>query len=334
MNLSEALTFIDGLCESYINGSVDEKSFRESLEMIPAELWQDENSSLSMINVLVENVDLYDISIPKHMGFAEFICGFIPDSFWSNKAGIYGLMELVANYLSLHCEYVSQSDFEAIMRHFPTELWDDRGFALRMCDIITEWAHAMEGLNCVDELLPESFFENEENVRYTVLSLCEANDFNATDFRMYPSAAWKHSEIILLILSNLEEKLEADRYHFTMYPNFRGSNRDYLEMMFEYIPQSFKTDESFILEVLEYDYFSDAFEFLYEWIDKKLVENKEFVLKVWEIDEDVIEHVSDKLSDDEDVKRYIEENIDVDWILKCFPNKKIPQWIKELRESF
>ncbi len=67
MNLSEALTFIDGLCESYINGSVDEKTFRESFETIPAELWQDESSSVEMARSLIENDDLYDT--PNTRGF-------------------------------------------------------------------------------------------------------------------------------------------------------------------------------------------------------------------------------------------------------------------------
>jgi hypothetical protein len=85
------------------------------------------------------------------------------------------------------------------------------------------------------------------------------------------------------------------------------------------------------MEFLDYSYFSDEFDVLYDWMDKDLWCNKEVVLKILETDATAVVYVQQELSTDEEVKNYIEENIDFEWDLSGVPEEKIPQWIKEIR---
>ncbi len=126
----------------------------------------------------------------------------------------------------------------------------------------------------------------------------------------------------------LEENLRSDRYHFTMYPTYRGSNRDYLETFFDHIPDKFRSDDEFVMDFLYHDYFAEEFDMLYDWMDKKLWHDKDIVLKALEVTPSAVIYIPQELSTDEEIRTYIEENIDFEWDLNGIPDEKIPQWIK------
>ena len=73
---------------------------------------------------------------------------------------------------------------------------------------------------------------------------------------LFPEKSWESGTVIFEILSCLQAALENDRAWGTVYCNFRGSNKDYWEDFLNYVPDKFKSDQDFILELLEYDYFS------------------------------------------------------------------------------
>ena len=203
MNLNEALIFIDGMCESYINGSVDVETFRESLETVPAELWQDNSSVIAMVRVLVENDDLYDMILETDFRFMEFVCNLLPKGFWSNKNSIIGLTDIYATYLT---EVLSSSDFRDIFKNIPDEMWNDSSFGLSLVEIVAERQAMMEWGCWLEDLFPDSFLEN--NLYNVTSSFLRANQINAVEFGLVPSAAWNCKEIIFLILSNLEDELK------------------------------------------------------------------------------------------------------------------------------
>lgn len=64
-------------------------------------------------------------------------------------------------------------------------------------------------------------------------------------------------------------------------------------------------------------------------MDNELWCDKQIALRVLETDVTAVVHLPQELSIDEEIKNYIEENIDFDWDLSEVPAEKIPQWIKE-----
>ena len=85
--LSAARSAITSACEQYVSDKIDEDSFRMVLADIPDELWEDEDTSLGMIAILIEDEKMYDRSLEKKKAFVEFICSFLPTVFWDNKGG-------------------------------------------------------------------------------------------------------------------------------------------------------------------------------------------------------------------------------------------------------
>ena len=88
-------------------------------------------------------------------------------------------------------------------------------------------------------------------------------------------------------------------------------------------------DKDFILELLGYDYFCDAFSVVYNWMDQTLWEDKEIVLAALEADASAVLKVSDRMAADQDVHDYIAENVELEWVEHSVPEDKIPHWIKE-----
>lgn len=52
-----------------------------------------------MIKILVEDEDLYDISLDKRLSFPKFIGAFLHEMFWRNKEGILKVTELIIDPL-------------------------------------------------------------------------------------------------------------------------------------------------------------------------------------------------------------------------------------------
>jgi hypothetical protein len=95
------------------------------------------------------------------------------------------------------------------------------------------------------------------------------------------------------------------------------------------VPNKFKSDKNFVLELLEYDSFSDAFSVIYDWMEPQLWSDKEFVMEVLEKDCEAVIYVPDNLADDQEFRVFIDENVDLAWVESNYPQDKIPQWIKD-----
>jgi hypothetical protein len=146
---------------------------------------------------------------------------------------------------------------------------------------------------------------------------------------LFPRKSWESKKVIFEILSCLQSALENDRAWGTVYCNFRGDNESYFDGFLYYLPDKFKSDKDFILELLGYEYFFDGFSQVYDWIDQNLWLDKEFVLKVLEMDTSAVMKVPDQLAADEEFRVYVEENIDLEDIVQSVLEEKLPQWIKD-----
>lgn len=326
-----AQSAVTSACEQYVSGEIDEDGFKEVLSNIPESLWLDADASLSMITILVEDEALYDMSLEQKVSFTKFIGALLPKVFWRNRDGILNVTELIIDDLISWCSCASVSDFVDILRFVHDDVRQDRCFTLCMVEMVASRQNSLEWDGGFEDLIPDSFLNDKDNLLAVVMYIMRANQSNAADFGLVPATAWEHSEIIFWILSNFQDEYESDRSLFTMYPVFRGSKKDYLESFLNFVPDKFKSDNDFVSEFLEYSYFSDEFDVLYDWMEKELWSNKEVVLKALEVDITSVVYVPQELAIDEDLKNYIEENIDLNWDLDGVPEEKIPQWIKELR---
>lgn len=306
-------------CDRFVEEEIDFEGLKSVFSSIPDELWLDSDAARRMMEIPFCNEDIYDISINNmNLNISEFVCNLIPEHFWNNKDGILAILDLICEYNSEYSEYLSTSDFEAVFDHVTENMWEDRRFAIELVTKVTEKARFMEDLGCVDELIPESFFKDEHDALYVVSQLCDADNRNADDFCIFPEAAWQYPNVILWILSNLEDELLGQS--FTMYPTFVGSNEDYIASLIEYIPDALKSDKSFILELLGYDYFGDAFDLIYDWIDQSLWADKEFVISlIRDVDSDIIKRADEGLFKDENFMNALDEIYDLyEWGCELF----------------
>ena len=327
--LNNTQTLVAKACEQFVSGELDGEAFRNILSNIPNDFWLDAEAALSMIQILVEDEDLYDMSLEKKVSFPKRIATLLPKAFWSNRDGILKVTELIVDDLISWCSYASFSDFTDILQFVSDNVRRDRYFVLSIVEMIAARQGSLEWNGNFEDVIPDSFSDDKDSLLAAVMCIMGANPSNAADFGLVPVAAWKYSEIIFWILSNFQDAYESERHLFTMYPVFSGSKRDYLESFIRFVPDKFKSDKEFVLEFFGYDYFSDEFDVLYDWIDNELWYNKQIVLKALETDVAAVVHLPQELSIDEEIKNYIEENIDFDWDLGEVPAEKIPQWIKE-----
>ena len=316
-------------CKEYVEGKIDDDGVRRVLAEIPVYLWTDPSDSVTMIQVLVEDEDMYDISLERNVCFAKFVYGFLPTAFWGSKESVIRVVELIVDDLIAWCSFAAFHDFSDVLQFVPDGIRQDRWFTLSLIEMIAEREGSIDWSGRFDSILPESFLNDKDNLLAAVMFIMRAKQSNAADFALVPTSAWQHSDIIFWILRNFQDEYESDRYLFTMYPVFRGSKREYLETFLTFIPNKFKSDKGFVMEFMDYSYFSDEFGVLYDWIDKGLWYDKKIVLKVLESDVTAVVYVPQELLTDEEVKKYIDENIDFEWDLSGVPAEKIPQWIKE-----
>ena len=82
-----------------------------------------------------------------------------------------------------------------------------------------------------------------------------------------------------------------------------------------------------------YEYFKDDLDVLYNWIDVDMWRDKSFVTEALELDAASAVYVSDELSEDDEIKRCIIANVDLDWDLGRAPCERIPEWIKRLLDK-
>ena len=310
LKLETAIEMITEECGRFVGEEINFDGLREVFWGVPESIWLDDNAMRKIIEIPLYDDDIYNMAMDMNLNISDFVCELIPQSVWNNKDSIIAILELLCDYHSECSEYVEVSDFEAVFNHVTEEMWADGNFATKLIDKITEWARSIDDLNCVDELIPCSFFEDEHDALYVVRSLCYANNLNAADFDLFPDAAWQYPDVITWILSNLEDELSYGG--FTMYPAFSGSKQDYISSFIDHIPDSFKSDSSFILELLEHSYFSIAFDLIYDWIDQSLWADSEFAAAVLcDIDDNAFDRVPIELWENEDFINALENSFDI-----------------------
>ena len=331
--LSSAFERIGAACDRYASGEIDREMLVSTLSDAPETVWSDKSFSSRIVELLVENDALYNSALEGEALYAELIADMLPSAFWRVKENAVLITEILIDTVIRDYGYASCCDVTAIFAHVPDIFWEDIAFVRTLVDVITKRMGAFDDLGSIDGLFPGAVFENANNVLYTVLSIFRAGQRNAIEFGMLPAAAWQDRRIILMILSNLEDALRSDRYLFTMYPAFRGSNRDYLSSFLRYTPTELKSDKEFILEFMGYEYFRDDLGALYDWIDVDMWRDKSFVTEALELDAATAVYVSDELSEDDEIKRCIIANVDLDWDLGRAPCERIPEWIKRLLDK-
>ena len=327
--LASALELINILCDNHHGDEASDMALKQAISTIPDRLWNDKTASLCLMSELMENRSLFDVITKRDISFPEFICGLLPDAFWNNKDALPKATRLITDYIVECFSELSCDDFQAIFDYIPEDMWQDRAFGLEMARIIAARQSLVEWTLDFEALIPEAFLNNKNNLFALVSTILASNPLNAVEFGLIPSVAWQYSEIIFLILRNLEEQLSGDG--FTMYPLLRGSRRDYLDMLFDFIPDKFRSDREFIFDLLDHDFFYDDFDIIYNWIDEGYWSDRSFILEILELDGRAVVFIPEEIVFDEQVRAFISENVDLDYVDRSCPERKKPAWMREYR---
>ena len=286
-------------CLQYREGELDDVGFRQLIHNIPEDLWKTEDTALSMVKVLVENEDLYAVSLKTPMIYAAFICDLLPQTFRQNQDFMLATAEIISDFMKEYCDSVSCYDLDAVFSALPQTVWEDEKFVTAAANMVIERAYLMDDLCCVSQVIPPSVWQTEKDLRWVVLRFFEEDERNMNTLSLFPEKVWSSNRIVCLILSCLQEALENDRARGTVYSNFSGDNRYHLERFLSYLSAEKKSDIGLIEEILSFGYFEDAFEVLFDWIDESLWSDKAFVLQALEADLGAMQRVSAALQEDE-----------------------------------
>ena len=327
--MEQLLQTINEACTAYYNGELDDAGFLQVMDQIPAEVWQNQDSALQIVTELVENEDLYEVSLEKNSLFAEFICSLLPQTFRENRDYILATADIIADFMTENCDGASCFDLEKVFESMPHTPWEDDQFATAAANLVIDRAYSLFDLNCISEVIPDSVWKNENELVWLVRRIYNADERNMNQLSLFPDQCWESAQVILEILSCLQSAIENDREWGTAYGNFRGKNEDYLADFLAYVPEKFKSDKDFIQELLENDYFCDGFGAVYEWIDQSLWLDKEFVLSALNADENAVTKVPEQLIADAEFCDEIQEIVDFGWLKSFVPVSKQPQWLRD-----
>ena len=219
---------------------------------------------------------------------AETFLHNLDEIYW--KDNFYSLA--IIDKLSYYFTYMDDYDLSLIPEFF----WDDRQNALEAFDIIVE----SNNFN-IGAYVPSYLWEDEHASLYIV-----SKDYTGLGYVSDKLSNYK--QIVFYALSNLEEKIE-DSYH--NWPCLPWDSHDHLEWFMEGISSSLKADKDFILELLEYDYFSDVFDVIYDWIDPCLWSDGDFVIDVLRIDftESTLNRMSEELKSNDDFLQILADEL-------------------------
>ena len=326
--MEKLLKNINESCAQYFSKELDETSFQKVIDEIPTEFWQNKESALEIVRTLVENENLYEVSLEKPVIYAQFVCDLLPQSFRENSDYILATAEIIADFFEEFDEGLGSFDLDAVFSCMPHTPWEDEKFATAAANIVIDRSYSM-ALNCISEVIPESVWKSENKLCWLVRRLFNEDERNMTYLSIFPQKSWEYSEVISEIFSCLACAIENDREWGTVYGNFRGRLEEYMETFLSYVPEKFKSDKDLISCLLQYDIFYNALDIVLDWIDQSLWSDKDFVLQVLEIVPHSIIKISDDLATDSEIIDYINENIDFDWNLSGIPQENIPQWIKD-----
>ena len=331
MNTNEIIKKVNDSCELFSAGKIDDSALRKVLGDIPQEVWQ-QNCAVDIIKILIDNERLYDLSLEKCINFSKFICEFVPKSFWNNSDNVINLTAEMAEFFWQNFYSISYESITSVLNNSPASHWQDDQFCSLIVQIVAANINIFEDLACISDVFPDSFFDNENNLKSTVYTIFNTSYQNADRFWLFPSAAWSSKELILDILDNFQSALEQDRYHFTMYPTFRGSDKDYLLSFLDFVNEDLKSDKDFVWDLLQRDYFIDEFMVIYNWIDQELWNDKDFVLEILNLDHTCILKIPDSLAEVKEIKDYVLEEVNVDYFKRAYSDQELPQWVKDWEE--
>ena len=208
--------------------------------------------------------------------------------------------------------------------------WIDNYYSLAIIDKLSYYFGEMDDYD-LDNFIPEIFWKDRNNALDAIDLIAESKNFNIGAY--VPSYLWEdkyaalyivskeytglsyvsdklenYQDIVFTALSNLEEQIE-DSYH--NWPCLPWDSHDHLEWFMEGVSSSLKADKDFILELLEYDYFSDVFDVIYDWIDPCLWSDGDFVINVLRIDftESTLNRMSEELKSNEDFLQVLADEL-------------------------
>ena len=327
--MEELLQKIEEACAAYYSKELDDAGFQKVIDEIPAQVWQEKASALEVVKSLVENEDLYEVSLDKPCIFAEFICRLLPQGLFEKPDYVLWIAEIIYDFFRTFDEGPSCYDVDKVFSFAPQMIWEDDRFANNAANFVIDRAYLFSDLNCVSDVIPDSVWKSEDELVWLVRRLYNEDERNMNQLSLFPEKSWESAKVIFEILSCLQAALENDRGWGTVYCNFRGNNEDYLKNFLRYVPDHFKSDRDFILDLLTYDYFSDSFSAVYDWMAQCLWLDREFVLHVLKVDENAVVMVPDRLAADEPFRVGMEEILDIPWLKGIIPAKNQPQWMKD-----
>ena len=247
--MEELLKKIEESCIQYFNKELDESSFQKVIDDIPAEVWQNKESAVAIVKVLVENEYLYEVSLEKLVVFSQFICNLLPQSFRENSDYILSTAEIIADFMETFDEGLSSSDLDVVFSCMPNTPWEDGCFATAAANIVIDRAYSMYDLNCISDVIPESVWKNENELCWLVRRLFNEDERNMECLSLFPEKSWESVEVMCEIFSCLASAIENDREWGTVYCNFRGNLEEYMETFLSYVPERFKSDKNLLISL-------------------------------------------------------------------------------------
>ena len=207
---------------------------------------------------------------------------------------------------------------EKFLHNLEEIYWKDNFYSLAIIDKLSYYFGEMDDYS-LETFIPDIFWEDRENSLQAFVIINESQNFNIGAY--VPSYLWEdeyaalyivskeytglgyvsdklgnYKDIVFTALSNLEEQIE-DSYH--NWPCMPWNSHEYLEWFMEDVSKSLKSDKDFILDLFEYDYFSDVFDVIYDWVDNDLWNDKDFIREVVTVDIDNLNRMSNELKADE-----------------------------------
>lgn len=218
-----------------------------------------------------------------------------------------------------------QEGIIAALNSIPMPFWEDSACFLSIIETFFENVNS-DMFVYPTEFIPDSFWENEENVRSYVLTLCDYYEEDRIDFNLahelIPSYVLDNKnfvipllrynvdemlgdisdelmgdpEIILAALEGVKNKINIREYNSSSWLPPLDPD-ECLEEFICKIPKSLSSNKDFILDFHDFLAHSSCFccnDLLYTWVDKALWLDKDFVFEMISQELWAISAVSDK----------------------------------------